>query len=88
LLFLNVYVDVWIMGVVIESAYFLLGSPACIDLVERDLPLFPGLFFEDDLDIIYFSLNKERFSLYSKRVTIPGAKYRHLSTLPFTYTAT
>ena len=57
------------IGVVIESAYFLLGSPACIDLVERDLVFFRVLFFEDDLGILNFSLNKEQFCLCSYVVT-------------------
>lgn len=43
------------MGVVNESAYFFLGSPACIDLVDRDLPPRLALFLRDDLAIISFS---------------------------------
>lgn len=47
------------IGVVKESAYFFLGSPACIALVDKDLPAVTTHFFFGDLAIIN-SLLKHR----------------------------
>ena len=40
------------IGVISESAYFRLGSPACIDLVDKDLPPRVVFFCLEDLGII------------------------------------
>ena len=42
------------MGVVSESAYFFLGSPAWMALVDKDLPPVLVLFEVVDLDIVCF----------------------------------
>ena len=47
------------MGVVSESAYFTLGSPACIALVEMDFATLLALFFDNDLAIVC-SLTQEK----------------------------
>jgi hypothetical protein len=56
----NVNVEVCTIGVVIESAYFLLGSPACTALVDRDHLLRPVLVLRGLLVIIRSLPNKNR----------------------------
>jgi hypothetical protein len=55
------------MGVVNESAYFFLGSPACIDLVDKDSPPLLFFFLRDDLAIRSQFLKK----LYSLTHKLP-----------------